>query len=421
MLNTSREELLDNEFNKEQQEALQKRLDQLLPPLLDKLLKDKFQEYLELNSALSDGSLRKDLRLFITSLNQLTTNVGIPSGYLQQDEIGCFTLESNGYTFSINLYEFSISKSKEYSLEVDSESKVISLKPGRANIIGNDCHYFLIDREQCDGWRFAAHYTEGVSKLKHDTNKWCLTLATIIEHNFQVVVSDDNVTLKRLKDTYPTYDPTKPTLVIRDYWVNGTGIKMSDVMQLLTGIINYLGHYLAPPIVTKEKKVVVNAKKDPEISMLLKQLRNHTEYVGLHAGYQKRRYLTSDIPFIYKEINEDLLMKPVLYYYPSQSSFSSHMFDNYVMGGKVPGIFFKDYHYFMCLVTENAKDRIDQLVRQGKCNWVYFSKSWDHSERDTIVKNIDDYYGALSFFIKDNDNLEILKLLCKTELKEFLR
>ena len=195
---------------------------------------------------------------------------------------------------------------------------------------------------------------------------------------------------------------------------------MSEVMQSMSCIVNYLGCYSTPPIVTKEKKIVVKAKKDPEISMWLKQLRNHTEYVGLHSGYQKRSYLTSDVAFIDKEINEELLMKPVLYYCPQSSSFSSHIFDSYVLAGKVPGIFFKHYHHFMCLVTENAKDRIDQLVREGKCNWIYYSKSWNYSERDTIISSIGDYYGVLSYFIKDSNNLEILELLCKTELIEFI-
>lgn len=388
VLNTSREEILDNHENKDKLEELLEKVNTAIKPVYAKYLQDKLQA--DYNKRYKDSeNLRDKLRdLFLAALNLDDT------AYLSVD---CKINLDLGDGWTCTVDSSVLMRGANYIIVIDGNH--ISIEEGEFSC--NDYyyltyHHYLLDIRTDD-------YKWGANKVvpKRDSYRRSpakLDIQSLIINQPAVVFCTDkyNPGLKKLEKYFNVELKQQPVVVVTE-WTN----EQFEMLHKMQPLINVLGVYepIEPAVATKKE----TTKVMPEVSILLRQLRQSS---WTRNGVEVEEDISD-------EITQALLQEKIIY-------FDRERPDRLI--SNVPTKYLSEYHELAVKLTDNATDRVASLVKEGQCNWVQAT-----SIRRDIANALYNDYGYMVLYLGGDSNdkrryarQKLLELLVYQGLDEYL-
>lgn len=351
ILNTSREDILNR---KEESDKLDNLADRALKALtgsytqyLQKKIQDEFEKVIQ---AYANDTAYKKLYNLFSAVNESTV------AYFRQSIEGTFDIDL-GDGWSACLHSAVLFKS-DYNIKV--EGKVIYIQRdsfldtnpnGSVDVCtaGHNYYYLTADHGMLssldkDGYKWGKHKVVPKASRRH-SNPPQLTVQTLLKAKPFIVFCEDKVQLstKKIEKHFKTQLGDNPVVVIDPCaWDK-------QAINNLGELVNFLGTYEVAYKDLKGSKPVVRVI--PDVSILMRQLKQSTWKCQDKELFDK----------VTEIITPELLQEKVIYMRRERTN----LIANYI-----PDKYLADYYPVIFTVTENAHDRISELVSKGDCNWV---------------------------------------------------
>lgn len=455
MLNTSREEIVLSDEQKDKITAIQSRaiiaVNAELQVRADKKFKEIFTEITK-DATSAQEEFSRALYLF----KNFPVNP-VYLGYRRESPITLSVVLSNGLTvrgvyqthessysynpFKLNrgIASITAGEGEEVSVTLESSSYSAPITDGYINTNAKNL-YMLVDKEKCET---SPHFRLVLSNaFKTGISKFHANVSTSTKLRFNwlmedvqilLVQSHSGLTHRGVAKVLGEHVLDKPVLVL-NYNLPSALAEKDKYFTKLKDCINYLGIYTEPEVVKAPKPTSSNprlkAEHEKEISILLRQLNKDSAnadiaYFNPLGGNAPKRVasplecINADKDFRY---TEDILTKKVIYW-RADDVVRNRGFNNYVISQSMcnimlylPPVFYKEYDYkFRVTISDKAADRVENLKKQGHCNWVPVT--------EVVAKAIEKYFdlwGAQGLFLSSPVHQKILSYLVKSPLKPYL-
>ena len=348
MLNTSREAVLKTIEQLEKQSDLVDKALAAIEPVYAQLLQNAIQQ--DYNERVhNEDSVYYRLHNFYLSVISHRK-----SGYLhlQNDHNMSFNL-GDGWTCSTTTTEIITGDATQALIEVNDKQIIIKKANTQYydydNQYGKSYYYLAANNSYLQNVLTHQQHSWGVNKITpKSSSRRCfpvLDQRLMLQVNPTVVLVQDSSqpSLKQLEKFFNISLQYKSVLVVH------TNAATHDRLVAFMPLFDYLGIYSSgkePTERTQTTRVI------PEVSILLRQLKQ--------SGVTRlgRSSTLSD-----EEITPALLQEKVIFF-NKECDWKGKLAKN------VPAKYLSNYHELAFYLTENAFDRVQQLVADGKCNWV---------------------------------------------------
>jgi anti-sigma regulatory factor (Ser/Thr protein kinase) len=380
-LNTSREELLDNDLKRLTLESVK----QLAYEALTEVFNQEIGRHIQ-----------KAFDVYIKNVDELDNATTLANTFFKfcckvLAVLSCYRLNNLTYTVKFGEYtlcykggEHAESTYPEFLYEGDTKTinllhpHATGLKSYQDNnndinaswavskfyILAHEDHLYRYEDDLCKELRdnYVHHRIKAVPKGGTKINRLkVLGLGLTV-----VATRGQDVTLKQLERVYKER-VDGPILVLKLANGEASVNEIDRLFKSYGALINYLGVYSSPKSkpTNKSKKDEVEAKTGVNLAVLMRQLRNTSkDYIPVGSWAHVHTVENLD------DINEALLSERIIYL----ESDNDHGFistdKNYKCVAMAPRCFIKHYHPFRFTVSSNAADKITTLRQAGLCNWV---------------------------------------------------
>lgn len=364
VLNTSREEILNTDEQNDKLNYLVERANEAVSELHAQYVQRAIQEEYDSVSTHGYTPYRRLYNLFLAAIN---ANKELPRLVETSNETISVDL-GDSWTASVDSDVFL--NGEGYSVEVEGSN----IKVSRKKIDFNN-YYYLTARHGHLSLK-TDEYKWGVYKITPKSDRrgrvTNLTPALLLKNQCYLVFYSGGYSLNISKlEKYFNADLKDKAIAVITSWTEDDLASISKMHPL----IDVLGVY--QPVEAEKLEKEPATRVMPEVSILMRQLKQ-SEF--------KRDKMTCTLETI-KTITPEILNEKVIYFCDTWSSTGK-------LAANIPAKYLSNYSGLLAYVSENAYDRVTNLVKEGKCNWV--AASTLDSELRTALYND---YGFLVNYV----------------------